>query len=333
VCCLPSYLSAALGFTWWSLGITIAAALILGYVLHLGDHILEVPISAMLILSVGTRAAADRRIIETLIGAGAGLLSGLIFARPRVQSAEEAMDDLSRRTAELLDLMAEGLHAGVVLEPSADWLAKSRSLGRDIRRVDDALRQAEESVRLNPRRAMLPPAEVDLRTALETLEHAVITVRGLARSLADSARLAEDASPVRDEEIRNRLAALLEELAAAVRTYGQLARVHGPPGHGRLLAELHHRLAEARNRQDWLSELLGSDPAVRPVGWPLRGELVSHLDRLRTELEVGSVRAERSPPPTRSRRSIRSWRSVRSWRPGWQPGRRRRPGRPGTHSP
>jgi hypothetical protein len=54
-------LSALVGLTWWSLGITIVAALAVGYALHLGDTILEVPISAMLILSVaGTRAAAHR---------------------------------------------------------------------------------------------------------------------------------------------------------------------------------------------------------------------------------------------------------------------------------
>ena len=67
-------LSAWVGFTWWSLGITIVVALAVGFALHLGDSILEVPISAMLILSVaGTRAAATGRIIETLVGAAAGL--------------------------------------------------------------------------------------------------------------------------------------------------------------------------------------------------------------------------------------------------------------------
>jgi hypothetical protein len=47
--------------------------------------------------------------------------------------------------------------------------------------------------------------------------------------------------------------------------------------------------------------VLAADPAERPVGWPLRGELVSHIDRLRSELEPG--------PAIRSRRGrIRSWR-------------------------
>ncbi|MGH3403534.1 MAG: hypothetical protein ACRDRJ_13705 [Streptosporangiaceae bacterium] len=31
-------LSDLVGFTWWSLGLTIVAALVLGYLLHLGGH-------------------------------------------------------------------------------------------------------------------------------------------------------------------------------------------------------------------------------------------------------------------------------------------------------
>jgi hypothetical protein len=120
-------LAAAIGFTWWSLGITIVAALTLGYVLHLGGEILEVPISAMLILSVDTRSAATSRIIETLVGAGAGLLSSFILAAPRVQPAEEAVDDLCRQMADLLDQMAQGLVDGAALDASANG---SRGRGR-----------------------------------------------------------------------------------------------------------------------------------------------------------------------------------------------------------
>ncbi len=76
-------LSAWVGFTWWSLGITIAIALAIGYALRLGDNILEVPISAMLILSVGTRAAATGRIVETFVGTAAGLAAGLVLRRRR----------------------------------------------------------------------------------------------------------------------------------------------------------------------------------------------------------------------------------------------------------
>ncbi len=97
------------GFTWWSLGITIAAGLAVGYALHLGDAVLEVPISAMLILSNATRAAAVGRIAETAIGTTAGLAAVFVFSSPRLQSAEEAVEDLCRRLSDLLTAMADGL--------------------------------------------------------------------------------------------------------------------------------------------------------------------------------------------------------------------------------
>jgi hypothetical protein len=43
--------SAFVGFSWWLLALLIAAALILGILLRLGDDLLEVPISAMLIFA------------------------------------------------------------------------------------------------------------------------------------------------------------------------------------------------------------------------------------------------------------------------------------------
>lgn len=304
-------LSAWVGFTWWSLGLTIAIALAIGFALHLGDSILEVPISAMLILSVGTiRSAADTRIVETLVGAAAGLAVGLLWGRPQRQSAEEAIEDLSDKMASLLEQIAAGLRAGSVRESAADWLSRGRELNTEIRRVDGALRHAEESVRLNPRAVMLLPAGHDLRSQLEPLEHATITIRGLARSLADSAWLADGSTVVRDREIQVRLAGTLEQLADAVRTYGRCAQVHNRPDRDQLVTELQEQLARAQIRQNKLSELMGVDPVAHPVGWPLRGEIVSHLDRLRKTLEAGVPAGHRShgrarhwrrPPKSRRR--------------------------------
>ena len=185
--------------------------------------------------------------------------------------------------------------------------------------MDDALREAEESVRLNPRGLRLPYAAVSLRGRLETLEHAAIAIRMLARSLADSIRLAGEDSPMRDPEPRGRLAGVLRQLAAAVRVYGRLAATQEPDRQRELEAELEQYLAAAEEQQDQLSEVLRTDPAAKPVGWPLRGELVSHLDRLRKEL-LGDMPEGRTP-----HRRARSWRRPRQagrWQPR-SPSRRR----------
>src|SRR6201996_8925338 len=80
-----------IGFSWWQLALVIAGALLIGRALRLGDDLLEVPISAMLIFaSAGSHSAATGRVVDTLVGTAAGLAGGLIFTTPRVQSARGA---------------------------------------------------------------------------------------------------------------------------------------------------------------------------------------------------------------------------------------------------
>jgi len=277
----------------------------------------------MLILSVGSKAAATSRITETLIGTAAGLIAGFVLTAPQVEPAEEAIADLARTMADLLDRMAAGLNDGSVNDAARAWLDQARALGNEIRRVDEALQQAEESTKLNPRSMRLPYSTVTLRQSLEILEHSAITVRVLARSLTDTTRLAGGDNSLNDPDVRRGLGDTLRELSAAVRTYSSLATELDAHGHEVLKADLERHLAAAHDEQDRLSELLATAPAVRPVGWPLRGELISHLDRLRSELEAGTP--DQRPRPRRNRSWRPPWpsglRATRAWPPSRSPGR------------
>jgi uncharacterized membrane protein YgaE (UPF0421/DUF939 family) len=298
--------AAYVPFSWWVLGLLIAGTLALGLVLRLREDTLEVPISAMLIFSVDSHAAATSRITETLVGAAAGLAAGLIFAPLRVQPARDAIGDLTRQMAELLGEMADGLAAAPDPRHAAQWLERTRALRGEIERLDDALAQAEESVRLNPRRLRYPDPAAGLRDGVDTLERAATDLRVLARAVADSARLDSDDSPVKDPETRARLAAVIAELAAAVRAYGQLIETDpeptdSPRPQAEPIAEiLEDHLEEAQRQQDRLADVLATDPAERPDGWPLRGEILAHLDRLRNELQP-----RRPSPPGPARRPLR----------------------------
>src|SRR5512142_370556 len=296
--------AAYVPFSWWVLGLLTAATLAIGIVLRLREEILEVPISAMLIFSSGAHAAATSRITETLVGAAAGLAAGLVMAPIRVQPAREAVGDLSRQMADLLGQMAEGLAEAPEPRRAAEWLDRTRALRGEIERVDDALAKAEESVRLNPRKLRAGNPAAGLRDGVDTLERAATDMRVLARSVADSARIDSEDSPVREAETRARLAAVIAELSAAVRAYGQLLEAEPVPG---ALAEfaaepitgvLEDHLEEAHRQQDELAGLLSTDPAVHPEGWQLRGEILAHVDRLRTELEPAHLPhpARRRPP-------------------------------------
>ena len=102
------------GLTWWSLGILVAAAIVVGQLLRLGPNLIEVPISAMLVLGVGftagAEAAASSRFVETLVGAAVGVLVNVLFP-PAVRSryAGQAVQRLAEEIGALLEEAAEGM--------------------------------------------------------------------------------------------------------------------------------------------------------------------------------------------------------------------------------
>jgi hypothetical protein len=315
-------LSTFLGFTWWSLGVTIAAALTAGYALRLGTSALEVPISAMLILSLPTETAVTGRIVATLIGAATGLASNLLVAPLKLQPAEEAVDDLGRGLADLLDQMSADLSGGRGPERAKDWVVRSRALTDEQERVERTLGEAEESVRLNPRGGLVADPRVYHRARIERLEHATLTIRGIARSLDDSARLPDESSPVRDPRATDRVAEELRELAAVLRAYGRLARSKSVDRDA-LKSEVDRHLAAARERQSEVAESLRSEPTADSPAWPLRGELLSHLQRLRVALEPEPPRPPRRPESSPISRAQAWQRRVRNIRDRLPNGRSR----------
>jgi Aromatic acid exporter family member 1 len=281
---LAVVLSWVLGFTWWTLGLAIGAALALGYLLRLGEHVLEVPISAMLILSLPTGVNATDRVVETLIGAATGLVAGLVLSPLRVQPAEEAVEELGRDMGDLLDEMAAGLRETPSHEEAVGWLDRARRLGRELGRVDRALGDAEDSIRLNPRATGLPHASVVLRTGLESLEHVWVNLRVLSRSIADSTRGPDD--PAFGRAAQEHLAGMLAELAAAMRAYGRMIRSEVTGDTGDVDSELRRSLSRAERHRERLAGALLEMSAGDPAEWPLRGELLTHLDRLVNQLRV-----------------------------------------------
>jgi uncharacterized membrane protein YgaE (UPF0421/DUF939 family) len=332
--------AAYVPFSWWVLGLLIAGTLGLGIVLRLREELLEVPISAMLIFSTGSHAAAASRITETLVGAAAGLAAGLVLVPMRVRPSREALGELTRQMAALLTQMAGGLDQAPDPQRAAEWLDRTRALRGEVARVDDALAQAEESIRLNPRRLTAGNPATGLREGLNTLERVATDLRMLARSVADSAGIDDEHSPVHEAATRARLAAVITELSAAVRAFGQL--LEGDPvsrGFSAFAAEpitemLEEHLEEARRQQDGLADLLSTDPAGRPEGWQLRGEIVAHVDRLRSELEPGHrPDATQVAPPLvalrdRRREHHRQGQARRAGRREPPTGPQRPPGRP-----
>ncbi|MFI6516835.1 aromatic acid exporter family protein [Spirillospora sp. NPDC050679] len=279
------------GFSWWSLGLTILAALVIGTVMRLGDHVLEVPISAMLIFALGATndVAATDRIVETLIGSGAGLLATFLVPSVRVRPAQEAVESLGDRLAALVKGLSDDVRGGLDAGEADRRAQQAADLFRDIGSTDRALGDAEDSVRLNlnPRAVKLIDAGVALRNGVETMEHFTLSLRGLTRALSDSSRLSEAERTMLADGPSRLLAETLDELAASMAVYARLvrsdltrdARTEGDE------QKLDWHIRNAREHRDRLVEAL-SEKAGAGGTWPLYGEVLMHLDRLIDHLRV-----------------------------------------------
>ncbi|WP_281181876.1 FUSC family protein [Actinomadura macra] len=283
--------ASTVGFSWWSLGLAILAALVIGHVLRLGEHVLEVPISTMLIFALGaaSESGAAERFWETLIGAATGLAATLLVPSVRVRPAEEAVQNIAERLRALIEDIAEGLRGEPVENEAARWQEEAERLARDLARADQALGAAEQSVRLNPRtRARrLVDAGVALRNAVETMEHFTLSLRGLTRSLADDERLGGHGRLLTDPQLRPQLADALAGVAASIAAYGRLARSDLDRDARPFKAEqdLEVQVDIARERRARLAQELHERAAAGDL-WPLYGEISMDLDRLLEHLRV-----------------------------------------------
>jgi hypothetical protein len=272
-----------LGLHWWSVGLVIFVSLAVGQVLKLGSHRIEVPISALLVLTLGgTPGVARTRVLETLIGAGVGVLVNLALVPPvYLQPAGEAIYGLADDMAGVLEGAAADLEEGWSGEDAYDRLLEARELDGQVGMVKEAISRAEDSLRLNPRRRLVGDSSDELREGMTTLEHAVILVRGICRSLVDLDTVTGGNGP--DPVLRVALARLLRELAGAVRTFGELvaASVPGPPANQAPLLRALHR---ARAGRDEVAAAMAAGPGQREA-WPVHGHLLANVDRLFSELD------------------------------------------------
>jgi hypothetical protein len=301
-------LLGVVGLTWWSLGITVLAGLVVAHVLHLGPHSVEVPISAMLVLTVGSQTDAGvARVYETLIGAGIGVLVSLVAPRTYVQPAGDAIGDLAAQISSLLREVAADVEEAWTRERVDVALQKARQLEAAVVQARSALARAEESLLLNPRGRNAAHVPHALRSALTALEYSAINVRVVCRSLVDRV----DGVPPQElppPRVARPLARLLDAAADAVAAFGAVVAtdVAGPtPNDG----ELRHALRRAASRRNAASAALAVDPRRQPDIWRVHGALLAHIDRLLTEIdpdaEIAAGAVKRARPARPSHQPLR----------------------------
>ncbi|MDT7684677.1 MAG: hypothetical protein QOG57_4987 [Pseudonocardiales bacterium] len=304
------------GLTWWSLGAVVGISLVIGRLLRLGSNLLEVPISAMLVLAAASTSigytpgspnlatTATGRVVETLIGAAVGILVNVVIAPPLyIQPADDAVGELIDKLSGFSREMAAALRGDWSREEADRFLQGARGLGVEVARADLHLGRTEESARLNPRGKVARAAQPRLRTALTGLEHCYVSLRNLCRAVLDRTYYVAEDDPdgAYRPEARRALADVLDAFADAMATVDPIATDEPHAPRSRVLVEA--QFEELHERRDRLSSLLLVDPAVDAAAWEQHGALLAAVDRLRVEVEaaVRPVEGQWRPEPVTAR--------------------------------
>jgi uncharacterized membrane protein YgaE (UPF0421/DUF939 family) len=284
--------SALVGLSWWSLGLTIFSSLIIGRMVRVDEFVPEVAISAMLVLGVSQVAAtAWDRVLETLIGAGVGLLFNLLAPPVWVQNAGVSIDELAREMGRMFRAMGEEVGGHISVPQAAARLHDARRLDHDIVAVDASLRQAEESLLLNPRIRQGLLYRIVLRTGLDTLEICAVVLRVLARTLTDLAKARTEETMFPDD-VAASLRELFAQMADAIESFSTLITTPVSANAEEAESRLAAALGASRATRDVVADLLLEDVQEHPRQWQLHGALLAEVDRILDELDIDK-RAER----------------------------------------
>ncbi|HEY0374812.1 MAG TPA: aromatic acid exporter family protein [Amnibacterium sp.] len=282
--------STWIGLTWWSLALAVAASLTLAKLLRLGEQSLETPISAMLILAVSAHhQAAQVRLVNTLIGTAVGIVFSLVVpvAIPN-RTAAEAVRRVARSQAALLDEIASTLgERPPEPEELEAWAAWAEHIGTEVVEASLAIRAIEEARRLNPRALGSARLDPTLRSALARLDRCLAAERALLVVLGGQEARPTGAPGPTAGDVRRAFAVLLDDIAGALRAYGDAAGAADRRPADREAA-LSRTLETVRETRAVLTELrlLDVDPRGRPDLWMLQGSVLAAVEHVLAQLDA-----------------------------------------------
>ena len=171
-----------------AVGLTVVFCAVVARALHLGEVAsVNVPVTALIVIGPGiSGTTAAHRLGSTLIGAAIAIaFSYFSHAKTPVGRANDQIADVSRKAADLLAQMSEGVAAGYTQKDAGNWLAKARLLMEAI----PSIRAQSSEARGHAR--WFPTAEKDEAESVYiegiAIEHTLLQVRAIARTLFDSA--------------------------------------------------------------------------------------------------------------------------------------------------
>jgi hypothetical protein len=238
----------------------------------------NVPVTALIVIGPGiSSSTAEHRLFSTLIGAAVAIVfSYFSHASTPAGRTIDQITRLGKKSADLLGNMAEGVASGYSQDDAGKWLLRARILIEEIPSVRSQALEAKRYARWSPL------AEVDQADALYlrgvAMEHTVVQVRTIARTLFDSA-VAGGVTQFANRQIGNALSAT----SYAISTKVESIETQNAEQRSLNIAE-DLRLAAATLAEELIAESdrIDQEEFVRNIS------LVSNIERIADSLDESS---------------------------------------------
>jgi uncharacterized membrane protein YgaE (UPF0421/DUF939 family) len=175
-------------FGFVSIAMTVLLCSILARALHLGDVAsVNVPVTALIVIHPGlNESTAFSRLSSTLIGAGIAIIFSY-FSHAKTPTARtiDQVTTLASKCAKLLGDMSEGVAMGFTQTQSGKWLARARLLAEDIPGLRAQAIEARSHAKWFQTSDKAKAQAQGLYIRGVAIEHTVVQVRTIARTLFD----------------------------------------------------------------------------------------------------------------------------------------------------
>ena len=275
-------------FGFITVAITVFLCAVVARALHLGEVAsINVPVTALIVIGPGlSENTAIHRTQSTLVGAAIAILFSY-FSHPKTP-AGRTIDQIARlgnKSAALLEAMSAGVARGFTEKDAGNWLAQARLLVEEIPKVRAQALEAKSFAR------WFPTAEFDEAEELYArgvaVEHTVVQVRTIARTLFDTAVQGEVGAGTR-AQIAQALRAASAAITAKLQEFAQKDGSIGESG-----AVDNVRQAGADLTEKLIEEAKDADPEqlARSIS------IATNLERIADSLDQSSPALDKVATP------------------------------------
>ncbi|MEU9480894.1 aromatic acid exporter family protein [Streptomyces sp. NPDC048191] len=230
-------------------------------------------------------------VLQTLTGAAAGIaVNALVLPPLYLNESGSAVRDLAHALGALLQDMGAGLARRQLTSDAHAWLHQARNLDKRLTQAEEQVQQADESLRWNTRcvahtrRKDMTYTDAD---AFQVLRGVSIQVRGIARTLTDSAH-DDHADHHLGQQFLDRYAEALQLAAAAVQGFVQ-ARPVADTANTSPRERLRRAIDGTLTWHHAMTDMIGQGRLTKPGAWHVYGSLMTDVERLLSDLDRGDV--------------------------------------------